>query len=109
MLHHACTAAERERACVCRLQIAPVARTALHMLAKKLLEVCKNPMQPHFNHYLFESAAALIRYGERLLYNIFVTSCAATCTVCLAMQQQEWPHAKTSSVSMQALLQTPAC
>lgn len=33
------------------------------MLAAMLLEVCKNPTQPGFNHYLFESVAALIRYG----------------------------------------------
>lgn len=28
-----------------------------------LLEVCKNPKSPGFNHYLFESVAALIRHG----------------------------------------------
>jgi hypothetical protein len=26
-----------------------------------LVEVCKNPRYPSFNHYLFESVAALIR------------------------------------------------
>ena len=46
------------------MQIAPVATVALGELAKKLLEVCKNPMQPHFNHFLFESVAALIHFGE---------------------------------------------
>ena len=30
-------------------------------LAGMLLEVCKNPRAPGFNHYLFESVAALIR------------------------------------------------
>lgn len=28
-----------------------------------LVEVCKNPRNPGFNHYLFESVAALIRHG----------------------------------------------
>jgi exportin-2 (importin alpha re-exporter) len=28
-----------------------------------LAEVCKNPKSPGFNHYLFESVAALVRYG----------------------------------------------
>ena len=28
-----------------------------------LVEVCKNPRNPSFNHYLFESVAALIRHG----------------------------------------------
>ena len=28
-----------------------------------LIEVCKNPKSPGFNHYLFESVAALVRYG----------------------------------------------
>lgn len=28
-----------------------------------LLEVCKNPKSPGFNHYLFESVAALIKHG----------------------------------------------
>ena len=36
-------------------QIAPVAQVCLQQLAALLLEVCKNPMQPTFNHYLFES------------------------------------------------------
>ena len=48
------------------MQIAPVATGALGELAKKLLEVCKNPMQPHFNHFLFESVAALIHFGENM-------------------------------------------
>lgn len=34
----------------------------LQALAQKLLEVCKNPMQPVFSHYLFEAVAALIKY-----------------------------------------------
>ena len=44
------------------VQIAPVASVCLQHLAALLLEVCKNPMQPTFNHYLFESVAALIRH-----------------------------------------------
>lgn len=43
--------------------IAPVASVALRSLCDKLLEVSKNPTQPGFNHYLFESIAALIKYG----------------------------------------------
>ena len=27
-----------------------------------LLEVCENPTQPGFNHFLFESVAALVRF-----------------------------------------------
>ena len=45
------------------VQIAPVAAQALAALAQKLLAVCKNPQQPGFNHYLFESVAGLIRHG----------------------------------------------
>ena len=45
-----------------RAQIAPVAPTCLQALAGMLLEVCKNPTQPGFNHFLFESVAALVRY-----------------------------------------------
>lgn len=40
-----------------------MAAQALAALAQKLLAVCKNPQQPGFNHYLFESVAGLIRYG----------------------------------------------
>ena len=50
----------------CRMavvQIASVAKICLQYLAALLLEVCKNPSQPGFNHYLFESVAALIRYS----------------------------------------------
>jgi exportin-2 (importin alpha re-exporter) len=43
--------------------IAPVAPACLQQLSAQLLAVCKNPTQPGFNHYLFESVAALVRYG----------------------------------------------
>lgn len=43
--------------------IAPVAAVALKSLCEILLEVAKNPTQPGFNHYLFESIAALVKYG----------------------------------------------
>ena len=42
--------------------IAPVAPACLQQLSAMLLEVCKNPTQPGFNHYLFESLAALVRH-----------------------------------------------
>ena len=45
------------------MQIAPVASLCLEQLAAMLLEVCKNPTQPGFNHYLFESVAGLIRHS----------------------------------------------
>lgn len=41
-------------------QIAPVAPQCLDQLSKLLLTVCKNPTVPGFNHFLFESVAALI-------------------------------------------------
>lgn len=41
--------------------IAPVAGVCLQQLTALLLAVCKNPTQPGFNHYLFESVAALIK------------------------------------------------
>lgn len=47
----------------CCCQIVSVASTCLQYLAALLLEVCANPSQPGFNHYLFESVAALIRYS----------------------------------------------
>lgn len=34
------------------------------MISSMLLEVCKNPKHPGFNHYLFESVAALIRHAS---------------------------------------------
>jgi exportin-2 (importin alpha re-exporter) len=43
--------------------IAPVAPACLQQLSAQLLVVCKNPTQPGFNHYLFESVAALVRCG----------------------------------------------
>lgn len=45
------------------MQIAGAAKICLQYLSQLLLEVCKNPSQPGFNHYLFESVAALIRYS----------------------------------------------
>jgi exportin-2 (importin alpha re-exporter) len=43
--------------------IAPVAAVALSSLAEVLLTVARNPRQPGFNHYLFESIAALVKFG----------------------------------------------
>ena len=43
--------------------IAPVGPACLQQLAAQLLEVCRNPTQPGFNHYLFESLAALVRWA----------------------------------------------
>lgn len=45
------------------MQIAGVASMCLQRLAAMLLQVCQNPTQPGFNHYLFESVAALIRFS----------------------------------------------
>ena len=45
--------------------IAPVAPACLQQLSAQLLAVCKNPTQPGFNHYLFESVAALVRRAVR--------------------------------------------
>lgn len=44
----------------CFWQIAAVAPQCLEQLSKLLLAVCKNPTVPGFNHFLFESVAALI-------------------------------------------------
>ncbi|KAF8072350.1 hypothetical protein HT031_000009 [Scenedesmus sp. PABB004] len=44
-------------------QMAPVAPMCLKALADMLVEVCKNPRSPGFNHYLFEAVAGLIRAG----------------------------------------------
>ncbi|WIA07912.1 hypothetical protein OEZ85_007391 [Tetradesmus obliquus] len=44
-------------------EMAPVAPMCLKALADMLVEVCKNPKSPGFNHYLFESVAALIKHG----------------------------------------------
>jgi exportin-2 (importin alpha re-exporter) len=43
--------------------IAPVAAPALQQLCDILLTVARNPTQPGFNHYLFESIAALVKFG----------------------------------------------
>jgi hypothetical protein len=39
-----------------------VGPACLQQLAAQLLAVCRNPTQPGFNHYLFESLAALVRW-----------------------------------------------
>lgn len=41
--------------------IAPVTELVLGHLTKALERVCKNPVNPHYNHYLFESLALLVR------------------------------------------------
>lgn len=44
--------------------IAPVAALSLEKLAALLLAVCRNPTAPGFSHYVFESVAALVRFGH---------------------------------------------
>lgn len=46
---------------VCGTDIAPVTQLVLQHLTVVLERVCKNPVNPHFNHYLFECLAVLIR------------------------------------------------
>lgn len=51
---------------VCVLQIAPAIPSCISALAGEqgiLMRVIKNPTQPGFNHYLFESVAALVKQG----------------------------------------------
>ena len=55
------------------VQIAPVAPQCLEHLSKLLLAVCKNPTVPGFNHYLFESVAALIANSAAAQQNTVAT------------------------------------
>ncbi len=41
--------------------IGPVTELVLSHLTTALERVCKNPINPHYNHYLFESVAILVR------------------------------------------------
>jgi exportin-2 (importin alpha re-exporter) len=41
--------------------VAPAAPAALRALVAMLMDVCRNPRSPGFNHYLFEAVAALVR------------------------------------------------
>lgn len=43
--------------------VAPAAPAALRRLADAMLVAARNPSNPGFNHYLFESVAALVRLG----------------------------------------------
>lgn len=42
-------------------RVGPYTQLVLHKLNQTLERVCKNPVNPHFNHYMFESIALLIR------------------------------------------------
>ena len=42
---------------------APVLSVCLAEISKMLVAVCENPRNPTFNHYLFESVAAIMRIG----------------------------------------------
>jgi len=41
--------------------VAPITGMVLGKLTAALQRVCANPANPHFNHYLFESLAVLVR------------------------------------------------
>ena len=52
--------------CPAWLQIAPAIPSCVSALAGEqgiLMRVIQNPTQPGFNHYLFESVAALVKQG----------------------------------------------
>jgi exportin-2 (importin alpha re-exporter) len=48
---------------VSRETLAPFLQVATQHLVGILAEISKNPSNPRFNHYLFETLAALIRYA----------------------------------------------
>ena len=43
--------------------IKPIAGVCLERLSGMVMETCKNPRNPTFSHYLFESVAALVKAG----------------------------------------------
>ena len=45
-------------------QVAGIAAMCMEPLAQKLLAVCSNPVNSNFNHFAFETVAALIKYGS---------------------------------------------
>jgi exportin-2 (importin alpha re-exporter) len=45
-----------------RQALTPSYATILSHLTKIVLEISKNPSNPKFNHYTFESISALVRY-----------------------------------------------
>lgn len=45
-------------------EIQSIAQACLEALSRKLLDVCKNPQGPAFNHYLFEAVAALVSFSS---------------------------------------------
>jgi exportin-2 (importin alpha re-exporter) len=44
--------------------VKPVAGVCLERLSGMVMETCKNPRNPTFSHYLFESVAALLRHAD---------------------------------------------
>jgi exportin-2 (importin alpha re-exporter) len=62
-----------------RTSLAPIFAPVLEHLVKIMTEVSKNPSNPKFNHFLFESVSALVRYVSgvvgphaRLIANSYV-------------------------------------
>ncbi len=64
--------------------MAPYASTCIESLKSILARVCENPTNPAFNHYLFETVAALVRY-----------ICAATPAAVDAFEQLLFPPFQT--------------
>lgn len=60
--------------------IVPVTELVLSHLTTALERVCKNPVNPHYNHYLFESVALLVRSccGTGITESLTVAGAAAT-------------------------------
>jgi len=57
--------------------IGPVTELVLSHLTTALERVCKNPINPHYNHYLFESVAVLVRSCTSPIANPALTPEAA--------------------------------
>jgi exportin-2 (importin alpha re-exporter) len=63
---------------VLKEEMAPMMAIYLKLLTEVLAQVCKNPSNPSFNHYIFESYATVIKYNpgsisdfENSLFSVF--------------------------------------
>lgn len=65
---------------VLKEEMQPIMGIYLKLLTEVLMQVCKNPSNPTFNHYIFESYATVIKYNpgsvtdfENALFPVFDT------------------------------------
>ena len=73
-------------------EIIPYSGKCVQALVTILAKICRNPTNPSFNHYLFETIGALIK---SIRYLSLMRSCESDCCTSVQQIRMQWLHLKS--------------